>query len=154
MIRNFPSRLLAGLMRLVLGPGNRKRGPDDRLIKACAGLLLAPSAARDRLTDGLFLGGDDDGVARLERAFELVVAAEPIRKKLREAEIEDVDMGLEKGVISAFEAARLREREAAVHQVIMVDDFAPEELASGTLERGERSSRRRRRAAQAVPFTS
>jgi acyl-CoA dehydrogenase len=154
VIRNFPSRLLAGLMRLVLGPGNRNREPDDRLTKACAELLLEPSAARDRLTDGLFLGGDDDGVARLERAFGLVVATEPIRKKLREAEIEDIQTALDKGVISDLEAARLREREAAVHQVIMVDDFAPEELASGTMERGERSSQGRRRAAQAVPFTS
>jgi acyl-CoA dehydrogenase len=152
VIRNFPSRPLAGFMRVALGPGGRRTGPDDRLIKACAGLLLEPSAARDRLTEGVFLGTDDDGVARLERAFELVVACEPLRKKLKEAGIEDIAAALEEDVIDDAEAVRLREREAAVRRVVMVDDFAPEELSPGAPHQGERPSRSRQR--RAVPSMS
>jgi hypothetical protein len=127
-------------------------GPDDRLIKTCAGLLLEPSAARDRLTEGVFLGTDDDGVARLERACELVVACEPLRKKLKEAGIEDIAAALEEDVIDDAEAVRLREREAAVRRVVMVDDFAPEELSPGAPHQGERPSRSRQR--RAVPSMS
>jgi acyl-CoA dehydrogenase len=152
VIRNFPSRPLAGFMRVALGPGGRRTGPDDRLIKACAGLLLEPSAARDRLTEGVFLGTDDDGVARLERAFELVVACEPLRKKLKEAGIEDIAAALEEDVIDDAEAVRLREREAAVRRVVMVDDFAPEELSPGAPHQGERPSRSRQ--PRAVPSMS
>ena len=154
VIRNFPSRALAGLMRCVLGPVGRRRGPDDRLIKACADLLLEPSPTRDRLTEGLFLGVADDGVQRLERAFDLVVACEPLRRKLNEAGDGDIETALQRGVIDDAEAARLRERDAAVHRVIMVDDFAPEELSPGAVREGEQPSPSRARAMRAVPSTS
>jgi hypothetical protein len=52
------------------------------------------------------------------------------------------------------DAARLRERDAAVHRVIMVDDFAPEELSPGAVSVGEKPSGRRQRAMRAVPSTS
>jgi hypothetical protein len=74
-------------------------------------------------------------VARLERAFELVVAAEPIRRKLQEAEIEDVETALEKGVISELEAARLRERKAAVHRVSALPNAAEFSRSFATAER-------------------
>ena len=152
-IRNFPSRALAGLMRCVLGRAGRRRGPDDRLIKACAQLLLEPSPTRDRLTEGLFLGVEDDGVRRLERAFDLVVACEPLRRRLKEAGIDDLEAALRRGVIDDAEAARLKERDAAVHRVIMVDDFAPEELSPDSMQ-GERPSRSTDRPMRAVRPTS
>lgn len=124
------------------------------MVKACAELLLAPSATRDRLTEGLFLGADDDGVARLERAFELAVACEPLDRKLKETGLEDLGEALDKRVISDLEAARLRERDQAVERVIIVDDFAPEALSPGAMGQEEEPSRSRQRAMQAVPSTS
>jgi acyl-CoA dehydrogenase len=48
---NFPNRPVAWMLRFLLLPlGPRRRGPSDRLTDACAELLLAPSATRDRLT--------------------------------------------------------------------------------------------------------
>jgi acyl-CoA dehydrogenase len=151
VIRNFPSRALAGLMRVVLSPGGRRHGPDDRLIKACAEILLTPSATRNRLTEGLFLGSDDDGVAALERAFELVVACEPVRRKLGDA---DIETALETGVIDQGEASRLRECEVAVHWVIMVDDFAQHELSPGAARQEEGRSRSRQGETRAAAFMS
>jgi acyl-CoA dehydrogenase len=151
VMRNFPSRPLAGLMRVALGFGGRSHGPDDRLTKQCAELLLAPSATRERLTQGVFLGVDDDGVARLERAFERVVACEPLDRKIKETGIEEA---LANGMITDLEAARLRERDQAVHDVIMVDDFAPEALSPDRAGQEERRSHKKKRAMRAVPSSS
>ena len=89
---NFPNRPAAWLLRFLLLPfGARRRGPSDRLTQACAEILLEPSATRDRLLVDLFPGIGDDGIARLERAFELVTAAEPLRDRLRRAHVRDID---------------------------------------------------------------
>ena len=135
-----------------LGPGGRRHGPDDPLIKACAGILLAPSASRERLTEGLFLGSDDDGVARLERAFDLVVACEALRERLEDAKVDGVEAALERGVIDDAEASRLRECEEAVQRVVMVDDFASEELSPDARQEEGRSARQRE--TQAVAYMS
>src|SRR5882672_8240708 len=80
---NFPNRPVAWMLRFLLLPlGVRQRGPSDRLTDACAELLLAPSATRDRLTVDIFHGTGDDGLARLERAFELTIATQPLRERL------------------------------------------------------------------------
>lgn len=129
IIANFPSRPAAWAMRAVVPPDARRRlGPSDALARRCAELLTEPSEARDRLTSGLFLGVGDDGVARLERAFALVAEVEPIRHKLHQAKIRDWHQAREAGLITPTEAARLQAAEEAVHRLIMVDDFAPEEL--------------------------
>src|SRR5438094_1493814 len=69
---NFPNRPAAWLLRFALLPfGRRHRGPSDRLTRACAEFLLAPSAPRDRLTADIFHGRGDDGLTRRNRAFAL-----------------------------------------------------------------------------------
>jgi acyl-CoA dehydrogenase len=130
VLANLPSRMAAGLLRLVILPGGRqRRGPSDALIRQCAELLLGPSAARERLTAGLHLGESEDAVARLERAFGLVVETEPARRRMRQAEIADPAAAERAGVVSPAEAARLKEAEAAIAEVVAVDDFAPEMIA-------------------------
>lgn len=131
VLRNFPSRPAAWLGALTLGPFRGRRGPDDDLIRAVADITLEPSAARDRLTDGVHRGAGDDGMARLEKAFELVVACEPLRKRLREADCDDPATARERGLVDDAEAARLAEMAEAVGRAIEVDDFAPEEISPG-----------------------
>jgi acyl-CoA dehydrogenase len=142
IIANFPSRPTAWLLRLVVLPrGRRRRAPSDALSVACAELLLFPSDTRDRLTAGVFLGKGDDGVARLERAFALVTETDPIRRKLRQASVPDLEAAVAQGVLSAEDAARLTETEQAVAQVIAVDDFASDDFRrkpqSGDIDRNE-----------------
>ena len=57
-----------------------------------------------------------------------MVGLEPVTTKLRETG-HDPDSGLEAGVISEADRARLAEMEDLVARVIAVDDFTPDELA-------------------------
>jgi acyl-CoA dehydrogenase len=130
---NLPSRGAAWLLRLVIQPrGPRRRGPDDALTVRCAELLLSPSPARERITPGLSLGYGDDAIARLERAFKLVVETEPIRKKIRNGGFDDWHAARRKKVIDAAEAKRMEETDAAVRKAIEVDDFAAGEFGFRT----------------------
>jgi acyl-CoA dehydrogenase len=116
VLRNLPSRICAVLVRLITCPlGSCQRPPSDRLVKACAAILLAPSEQRDRLTPGLYEG---DAVAQLERAFELAVTAEPLRTKLR------------KEALTSAELEIIKAADAALAPVIAVDDFSNEEMAA------------------------
>jgi len=134
---NFPNRPAAWLLRFLLLPfGLRRRGPSDRLTRTCADLLVAPSATRDRLTADIFHGVGDDGLARLERAFALAVAAQPLRDRLHRAHITGSGEARRQGLINDAEAAQLRAAADAVAAAVAVDDFAPEEL-SAALARGE-----------------
>jgi acyl-CoA dehydrogenase len=127
---NFPKRPVAWMLRFLLLPlGRRQRGPSDRLTDACAELLLAPSATRDRLTVDVFHGIGDDGLARLERAFELTIATQPLRERLHKAHIRDIDKARQQGLINDAEAGELQAAAAAVAAAVAVDDFAAEELS-------------------------
>jgi acyl-CoA dehydrogenase len=127
---NLPNRPAAWWLRFMLLPfGLRWRGPSDRLTQACADILLAPSATRERLTVDIFHGIGDDGLARLERAFARVTETQPIRDRMHHAHVRDIDDARRQGLINEGEASELRATEQAVAAAIAVDDFAPEELA-------------------------
>ncbi|MGH6767594.1 MAG: acyl-CoA dehydrogenase [Xanthobacteraceae bacterium] len=132
VLRHLPNRPAAWLLRAATLPfGSRRRGPPDKLTVACAEILLEPSPARDRLTPGLFLGRDDDGIARLERAFALVAQTSATRTRLREAGITNWRAGRDAGRLTAEESAQFETMEGAVRKVIVVDDFAADQLSSG-----------------------
>jgi acyl-CoA dehydrogenase len=127
---NFPNRPVAWMLRFLLLPlGPRRRGPSDRLTDACAELLLAPSATRDRLTVDIFHGTGDDGLARLERAFELTIATQALRERLHKAHVRDIDKARQQGLINDAETGELQAAAAAVAAAVAVDDFATEELS-------------------------
>jgi acyl-CoA dehydrogenase len=132
---NLPNRFVATLLRLILQPlGARDTGPTDANVHQCAQMILEPSAARERLTAGLFHVDDDRGLARLEKAFALVAAADSIDRRMRAARIKDWREAVKRGVITASEGERIREAEEAVAKVVEVDDFAPEELSKVNLK--------------------
>ena len=127
---NMPNRLVATLLRLLLQPfGARDTGPSDANVHQCAQMVLEPSQARERLTAGLFHIDDDRGLARLEKAFALVAAAEGIDRRMRAAHIRDWRDAVKRGVITTAEGERIKTAEEAVAKVIEVDDFAAEELS-------------------------
>ncbi|MEZ5653697.1 MAG: acyl-CoA dehydrogenase [Burkholderiaceae bacterium] len=128
-LANLPSRPVAWLLRLLTRPGGAHRGPDDALTRTCAQLLLDPSETRTRLTQGVRAIATGRGALHdLEAAFALTVETDALRRKLREqhAGIDDAEAS---GLISADEAARLREHDKAVARVIAVDDFDAAEIA-------------------------
>src|SRR5262249_60113061 len=71
---NLPSRPVAWLLRFTLLPfGLRRRGPSDRLTRACADILLHPSATRERLTVDIFHRIGHERLPGLARAFPLTL---------------------------------------------------------------------------------
>lgn len=130
ILANLPNRFVAAVLKFVVQPfGARVLGPSDRVVHECAQLVLAPSAARDRLTPDLSHVEDDRGVARLEKAFLLVAGTEEIAKRMHAARTHDWQDAVRRGVITQAEGERLASVHEAVARVIEVDDFAPEALS-------------------------
>jgi acyl-CoA dehydrogenase len=128
---NLPNRLAGWLLRVAILPlGPRRRGPADSVTRACADLLLEPSATRDRLVENVYVGGKDEAVGQLIDAFERVVATQPIHDRLRAQKIRDWKDGVEAGWVTADEIAALEAADRAVAAVIEVDDFAHDGLAA------------------------
>ncbi|KRA61658.1 acyl-CoA dehydrogenase [Caulobacter sp. Root655] len=127
---NLPNRLAGWLLRIAVLPlGPRRRGPSDHVTRACADLLLEPSATRDRLVENVYVGGKDEAVGQLIDAFERVVATQPIHDRLRAQKIRDWKDGVEAGWVTPDEIAALEAADKAVAAVIAVDDFAHDGLA-------------------------
>ena len=127
--RNLPHPWLALLLRALSFPaGSPLRGPDDRLDHAAAALLLAPGAARDALTRGIYLGA---AVGRVDAALDAATAAEPAEHKVRAA-VRDGRLprdaeprhAVDIGVLSAEEAGAIARAEVLREEVIQVDAFA------------------------------
>jgi acyl-CoA dehydrogenase len=140
VISNFPNRVIAFALRRIVFPlGRPYVVPSDRIGHEVAQLLIAPSATRDRLTAGIYIGSDnDDPVGLIERALDATVIAEPVEARMRAA-IKDgrldaklppgagvdvlVERALALSVISAEEARAVLVQRELVTKVIRVDDF-------------------------------
>ncbi len=178
VLQNFPSRFAALALRVLIFPlGKCLVPPSDKLGHQVAALLLQPGAARDRLTEGMYLptvhgkketrharsphlnplppAGEEtneslrefydydesSAVGALEAALHSTLACEPLQAKLEEARKDGKLKALEEllriaeardnGIISAEQALQLERDYALRRTVIMVDDFAPEELKAG-----------------------
>ncbi len=133
VLRNFPVPLLGGVLRWLVFPlGMPYRPPRDRIGKRIARLLLSENAARDRLTEGVFISDADDASGRVHTAFQRVLdsadAEQAIRNGLKEAvhianHRQLVKRAVESGVITEEQATRVRLAQEAVAKVIAVDDF-------------------------------
>ncbi|MEX0729433.1 MAG: acyl-CoA dehydrogenase [Aquisalimonadaceae bacterium] len=140
VLRNFPERRVAALLRVLIFPlGRGFNGPSDRTCAQVAQLMMEPGAARARLVEGVFISTDrEDAGGALLYALERVVAAEPveerIQKAIRSGKLaidKDQPLGpaaLEAGVIDQNDLDILDEAERARDKVIMVDDFAPTDV--------------------------
>jgi acyl-CoA dehydrogenase len=143
VLRNFPNRPLAALMRLLIFPrGLTYFAPADRLGRRVADLVLNATATRARLAHFLYVTDTGDNpMAALQQALEMADAAEPLEKRLRvegqktgrltaldlAAQIEE---GRSLGILTDEEAQLLSEYDRKVMQIINVDDFDPRELAA------------------------
>ena len=135
ILKNFPNAFLAWLMGGLVFPGGRRNHvPDDRMNHDCAVLLLESSAARDRLTRGIYLPTTTrEALGRLEDALPKVIAAELLERKLAKLVEESpmllgdheaqVKAAVARNVLSAAEAKLVRTAYAARRGVIAVDDF-------------------------------
>ncbi len=143
VLQNFPSRFAALLLRGLIFPiGKCLVPPSDKLGHQVSSLLLQPGPTRDRLTAGMYLPTDEnDAVGALEAALVSTLNCEPLQAKVEAArkagklnaldELERISEARDKSIIGVKDALLLERDYALRRKVIMVDDFAPEELAAG-----------------------
>ncbi|HRD33680.1 MAG TPA: acyl-CoA dehydrogenase [Rhodocyclaceae bacterium] len=141
VIANFPNRGLAFILRsLVVFPlGRPYQVPPDRLGQEVAGLLIAPSPTRDRLTAAVHVPTDlEQPLGALEAALRATIEAEPIEARIRLARKQgrfvpapsltgDVDavwsQARAEGLVSDDEFRLIAQRNRLRDKVIRVDDF-------------------------------
>ncbi len=142
ILRNFPIKWLGVALRHTIFPlGLSLRQPNDALGHRVASLLIRPGAARDNLTQGIYISDDPDDITGcLEHGLEDVVEAEPLARGLRHDQLTQdardsfsqwVDRLREADHVSDAEAELLLQARAATDRVVRVDDFAPDEMLTG-----------------------
>ncbi len=142
-LRNFPNRTIAGLLRLLVFPrGLTYFAPEDRLGRAVAALMLAPSATRDRLCEHVYRRVEPgNALGLLHEVLVLAQAVEPLEKKLRVEGVKtgrvtalelphQITQAAALGLLTEAEATALRDFDAKVMEIVHVDDFAPDELGT------------------------
>ena len=146
VLRNFPVRPMAWLMRRLIFPrGLTYFAPGDRLGREVAGLVQNVGESRERLAAGIYSEpGEGNPLGQLQQVLELSAAAEVVEKKLRISGVKmklisaldlpgQIDQGLALGIITGAEAAALRDYDRQVMDIINVDEFSGDELASHVL---------------------
>jgi acyl-CoA dehydrogenase len=135
ILKNFPSRLIARIVGALAFPlGRRHQVPGDEMDPDCAKLLMEPSAARDRLTRGVYVSKrPEHAIGRIEDALPKVIAAESLERRLRKLLDEEpsllgdhdaqVEAAHSRNILSAQEADLVRAAYAARRAAVAVDDF-------------------------------
>ena len=143
-LRNFPNRPLAGLMRLLIFPrGLTYFAPSDRLGRDIADLIMNPTESRERLSRYIYkTQTSNNPLGLLQEALILSTMAEGLEKRIRVDGVKtgrvtaldlpgQISEAQQLGILTAAEAAVLRDYDAKVSNLINVDDFATDELAAG-----------------------
>jgi acyl-CoA dehydrogenase len=144
VLRNFPNRLIAALMRAIVFPrGRTYSAPSDDLSAQLVASVMTPSETRERLTDGTYKTLEPtNALGLLQEVLVLSVAAEPLERKLRVDGVKtgkvtaldlphQIDQGETLGILTAAEAGLLRDYDRKVMNIVNVDDFTTEEMAAG-----------------------
>lgn len=144
LLRNFPGRFIPGLLRLLVFPRGRSfSAPSDALGHRIADALITDNPARDRLTAVVYRGDENSLMGMLEQALKLSDRVEPLDKRVREAEkegriahAETADQYREAGrlgIVDDEELELLLRYDRMVAEIIAVDDFDSDELATRPL---------------------
>ena len=129
VLANFPARWAAWILRFVTLTGSAPKTPDDRLVAECSDLIFEPSDTRDRIVGRIFEGCHSDGIETLNRCYAAVTGAAPLMKKLREAG-KTPEEALAAGIIGESDMQQINDMQALVDEVVAVDDYSPEDLAT------------------------
>jgi acyl-CoA dehydrogenase len=148
VLRNFPVRPMAWLMRVFIFPrGLTYFAPGDRLSRAVAGLVQSAGEPRDRLTAGVYREQrPGNALGALQQVLELAPAAELIEKKLRVEGVRtgrvgaldlpgQIEQGRALGILTAAEADTLRHYDELVMDIVNVDEFEPDEIGTHSAAR-------------------
>ncbi len=139
--RNFGSSFISYLLRELVFPFGRAYAmPRDSLDHKIAEGMMSPSNLRDRLTQHVYLGtNEEQPLANLEDALTQMIAVEPLLTKLDEAFKQSempkgLDLGMKlslaqkKGILTEQEIRLIQQFELVRKKVIQVDEFSNGEL--------------------------
>jgi len=141
LLRNFPNRWVAWLLRILIFPrGRTYSAPADDLGQQLVELMINPTTTRERLTDCIYkTQTPNNPLGLLQEALELAEKVKPLERKVFEAhragqiESDDtpgqIDEAQRRGIITREEAARIREFDEKAMALIAVDDFDAAELS-------------------------
>jgi acyl-CoA dehydrogenase len=141
LMRNFPNRWIALLLRFAIFPrGRTYSAPSDELGQEIVELLINPTATRERLSAGAYKTLEPGNpLGLLQEALELAEQVKPFERRVfdarRAGEIRaddtpgQIDEAEAKGIITAAEAESLRAFDRRVLELTGVDDFDPRDLA-------------------------
>jgi acyl-CoA dehydrogenase len=144
LFENLPNGPVAFLLRnVIFSYGREFESPRDQLGQAVVATLLAPCAARERVTAGIFVPkNEDEAVGTLEAALRAVIVAEAVEAKIRAGvkagtltgrrADELAAQAVANKLISSDEAAVLTRAQTLRRKVIMVDDF-PRDLGKSEI---------------------
>lgn len=131
--RHFPNPFWRFLLTAVTSPfGLHAKAPHDSLMKAVAESIQAPGETRERVGHNVFLGGEGDTMALIEKALAAVVRRDALMKPVKKKKL-SLDEAVKCGLISRAEREEIEETDALVREVLVVDDFDPSELKGATL---------------------
>lgn len=135
--RNFPSRPLGFLMRLVAFPfGQTMAYPSDKLDHQLARLMMKNNHYRNRMSKLIFLSGDrKQPVDRMEQTLQLIINHDELYKRINDlkrykfgALKEKIAEKVAKGELSQAEADNIISVERACWDAIQVDEFSFDSL--------------------------
>lgn len=139
ILENLPNKLIGDLLSFIIFPfGKKLQEPNDSLLHKVAELVLHPTATRERLTSGIYLGKENNPLYVLENGLSEVIANEPLEKKfasdLHDKKIhgytfaEQIKNAVDSDVLTSDEGMKLTKLHDARIAVISVDDFDPNDL--------------------------
>ncbi|MEH8021031.1 acyl-CoA dehydrogenase [Rheinheimera metallidurans] len=139
---NFPNRVVARLLRTLIFPfGIGYKMPNDTIAVQICEALSKPGVVRDRITHLCYIGEDEqDPTGLMENAFIAMYAAQPLMKKIYQAQragtlprkqplLQTIEQALAAEVINVAEAEQLTKMNKLRFNAISVDSFK-----AGTLE--------------------
>ncbi len=119
--------------------------PSDELGQKVAQAMQMRGEQRDRLTSDIYLPlSRDEALGKYEYAMKQIESSYPIYKKLYKATkakeiskghvLEQIELAVEKGIITKGEAEQVQKTEEARFDAILVDEFTLEEYNKGIAE--------------------
>jgi acyl-CoA dehydrogenase len=144
LLRNFPNRWVAALLRFFIFPrGRTYSAPSDELGQQIVELMINPTPTRERLADNIYKTVEPGNqIGLLQQAMEMAEQVKPLERRIFDArrageiKAEDIpgqiDEAEKKGVLTPDEAEAVRAFDRRMLDVTGVDDFAPEDLRAAT----------------------
>jgi acyl-CoA dehydrogenase len=163
LLRNFPNRVAAALLRIAIFPRGRTfSAPSDELGQQIVELVINPTETRSRLADCAYVKAEPtNALGLLQEALEMAGRVKPLERRVFDAkrageiEAEDtpgqIDEAESKGIVTSEEAEQIRTFDATVMALTGVDDFDPADLvrtAAPPKPKAKRAGKKKTRTAK------